>query len=65
MMKGREDEALVVLAALRRLPSDHRLVQLEFLEIKAQVVFDRETDLVNFPNVVPGSLRASFEGYKR
>jgi hypothetical protein len=33
---GRDAEALQVLASLRNLPEDHELVQLEYLEIKAE-----------------------------
>ena len=43
MGKGREDEALTTLSRLRRKPADNFFVRFEFLEIKAQVMFARET----------------------
>ena len=49
MVKGRENECLSVIANLRSLPSDHELVQLEYLEVKAQHRFEQETSLVQFP----------------
>lgn len=49
MVKGRENECLSVIANLRNLPSDHELVQLEYLEVKAQHRFEHETSLAKFP----------------
>lgn len=49
MVKGREDECLSVIANLRNLPSDNELVQLEYLEVKAQHRFEQETSLARFP----------------
>ena len=49
MNKGREEEALANLARLRSLPKEHELVQVEFLEIKAEVMFEREVFALNFP----------------
>lgn len=48
---GREDEARGVLATLRGLPADHELVELEFLEIKAQSLFEKRTVALNFPHL--------------
>ncbi|KAJ5786165.1 Major facilitator superfamily domain general substrate transporter [Penicillium pulvis] len=44
MMKHREEEALSTLSRLRRLPSNDPLIRAEFLEIKAAVMFDEETE---------------------
>ncbi|KAJ5108533.1 Major facilitator superfamily domain general substrate transporter [Penicillium angulare] len=44
MMKHREEEALDSLSKLRRLPKDDALVRAEFLEIKAAVMFDEESE---------------------
>ncbi|KAJ5833781.1 Major facilitator superfamily domain general substrate transporter [Penicillium riverlandense] len=44
MMKHRDDEALASLSKLRRLPGSDPLVRAEFLEIKAAVMFDEETE---------------------
>lgn len=47
----REDEARKVLASLRDLPEDHELVELEFLEIKAQSLFEKRTVAEHWPNL--------------
>ncbi|KAJ5241287.1 Major facilitator superfamily domain general substrate transporter [Penicillium citrinum] len=44
MMKHREEEALSSLSKLRRLPATDPVVRAEFLEIKAAVMFDEETE---------------------
>ncbi|KIH91074.1 hypothetical protein SPBR_01501 [Sporothrix brasiliensis 5110] len=48
---GREDEARKVLSNLRGLPADHELVELEFLEIKAQSQFEKRTVAEHFPHL--------------
>ncbi|KAI1137325.1 general substrate transporter [Hypoxylon sp. FL0543] len=45
----REAEARKILASLRGLPADHELVELEFLEIKAQSQFEKRTVAELFP----------------
>ncbi|KAH8816579.1 general substrate transporter [Xylogone sp. PMI_703] len=47
----REVEARKVLANLRGLPQDHELVELEFLEIKAQSLFEKRTIAEHFPHL--------------
>ncbi|KAJ5523381.1 hypothetical protein N7513_012925 [Penicillium frequentans] len=49
MVKGREEECLAVIANLRSLPADSELVRLEYLEVKAQDRFEKETSLAKFP----------------
>ncbi|KAJ5735917.1 Major facilitator superfamily domain general substrate transporter [Penicillium malachiteum] len=44
MMKHREEEALASLSKLRRLPANDPNVRAEFLEIKAAVMFDEESE---------------------
>ncbi|KAJ5280402.1 Major facilitator superfamily domain general substrate transporter [Penicillium angulare] len=44
MMKHREEEALDSLSKLRRLPKDDAFLRAEFLEIKAAVMFDEESE---------------------
>lgn len=44
MMKHREEEALSSLSKLRRLPAADPVVRAEFLEIKAAVMFDEESE---------------------
>ncbi|KAI0099992.1 general substrate transporter [Hypoxylon sp. NC0597] len=46
---NREDEARKILANLRGLAVDHELVELEFLEIKAQSQFEKRTVAELFP----------------
>lgn len=46
---GRGAEARAVLASLRNLPEDHQLVQLEYLEIMAQSLFEKRTIAEHFP----------------
>ncbi|KAH6692895.1 putative quinate permease [Leptodontidium sp. 2 PMI_412] len=48
---NREAEARKVLATLRDLPSDHELVELEFLEIKAQSLFEKRTVAEHWPQL--------------
>ncbi|KAI1206959.1 general substrate transporter [Annulohypoxylon truncatum] len=47
--QNREDEARKILASLRGLSADHELVELEFLEIKAQSQFEKRTVAEHFP----------------
>ncbi|KAJ8072444.1 hypothetical protein PM082_016003 [Marasmius tenuissimus] len=58
--QGREDEALAVLARARQLPADNELVQIEFLEIKAQYLFEKETSEARFPQYQDGSFSSNF-----
>lgn len=46
---NREEEGRRVLASLRGLTIDHELVELEFLEIKAQSLFEKRTVAEKFP----------------
>ena len=48
---GREGEARKVLSNLRNLPLDHELIELEFLEIKAQSVFEKRTTAEKWPHL--------------
>ncbi|KAG6335664.1 hypothetical protein ID866_3422 [Astraeus odoratus] len=59
--QGRDDEALQVLSKARGLPPDSDLVQIEFLEIKAQHVFEKETSALNFPQFQDGSFSSNFK----
>jgi Sugar (and other) transporter len=47
----READARRILANLRGLPDDHELVELEFLEIKAQSIFEKRTTAEKFPHL--------------
>ncbi|KAK0725245.1 general substrate transporter [Lasiosphaeris hirsuta] len=48
---GREEEARKVLASLRGLDESHELVEIEFLEIKAQSLFEKRTIAEMFPEL--------------
>lgn len=48
---GREADARRTLAQLRDMPEDHDLIELEFLEIKAQSLFEKRTVEANFPHL--------------
>ncbi|KAE9363807.1 general substrate transporter [Stipitochalara longipes BDJ] len=49
--KGKEQEALKTLSYLRNLPEEHYLVQVEFLEIKADAEFERAIFDKRFPEL--------------
>ena len=48
---GREEEARRTLASLRDLPEDHELIELEYLEIKAQSMFEKRSIAEKFPHL--------------
>ncbi|KAK7431258.1 hypothetical protein QQZ08_002299 [Neonectria magnoliae] len=49
--KGRHQEALKTLSYLRNLPEDHELVQVEFMEIKAEALFEHRAFAKTFSNL--------------
>ncbi|KAI4195179.1 MAG: hypothetical protein LQ350_007353 [Teloschistes chrysophthalmus] len=49
---GREAEARKVLSNLRGLAQDHPLIELEFLEIKAQSIFEKRSTAEKWPHLV-------------
>lgn len=51
MNKDRSEEALATLSSLRSLPPDHELIQIEFLEIKSEVLFERRVFDRRFPKL--------------
>lgn len=55
MNNDREEEASRTLAYLRNLPEDHELVRIELLEIKAEVIFERQVFAKQFPSLANGS----------
>ncbi|KAK4034331.1 sugar transporter [Parachaetomium inaequale] len=48
---GREEEARKVLSSLRGMDPDHELVEIEFLEIKAQSLFEKRSIAEMFPEL--------------
>ncbi|KAJ7611668.1 hexose transport-related protein [Roridomyces roridus] len=61
MGQGRAEEGLKVLAWLRNLPEDSEIVQLEFMEIQAQAIFEAETTAERFPKLVGGGVWTQFK----
>ncbi|KAF8304939.1 general substrate transporter [Clavulina sp. PMI_390] len=59
--RGREDEALAVLANVRKLPAENEIIQLEFLEIKAEHLFEKETSEAMFPQYQDGSSKSELQ----
>ena len=59
--KGRDEEALAVLSSARNLPPDNELIQIEFLEIRAQHLFEQETSALNFPEYQDRSLLSNLK----
>jgi len=59
--QGRDDEALAVLSRARGLSADSELVQIEFLEIKGQYLFEKETSEMNFPLYQDGTFSSNFK----
>ncbi|KAJ7773317.1 general substrate transporter [Mycena metata] len=59
--QGRNDEALTVLSRARGLSEDSDLVQIEFLEIKAQYLFEKETSEIRFPDYQDGGFLSDFK----
>jgi MFS family permease len=49
--QGRDEEALASLSRLRSRPEDDRLVQIEYLEIKAEAQFENDQFHRHFPNL--------------
>lgn len=53
--KGRDDEALATLSRLRNRPVDDKLIQIEFLDIKAECVFEAREFDERFAHLSAGS----------
>jgi len=60
MDQGRDEECLQVLAGLRRQPADSQLVQLEYLEIKAQKLFETRVSAHDHPTLQDDSAKSRF-----
>ncbi|KAI0784525.1 general substrate transporter [Abortiporus biennis] len=59
--QGRDQEALAVLSSARGEPEDSDLVQIEFLEIRAQYLFEKETSAIKYPDWQDGSFSSDFK----
>ena len=51
MKQGRNGEALATLSYLRNLPTDHELVQIEYLEIKAEALAEERAFARSYPGL--------------
>lgn len=66
--EGREQETLAVIARLRQLPETDLLVQMEFLEVKAQKLFEDRLSIHDHPHLQDKTRGSNFKlgvaGYK-
>ncbi|KAK9378023.1 general substrate transporter [Kockiozyma suomiensis] len=60
MSVGREEECLQTISRIRRVDTENELVALEFLEIKAQHIFDQETSQRLFPEYQNHTFKSDF-----
>ncbi|KAL6910915.1 general substrate transporter [Trichoderma evansii] len=60
---GRDEEAKKTMAWMRKLPEDHELVQIEFLEVKAESVFERRVFARDFPKLAAKEKSAFIEQF--
>lgn len=61
MDQGREEECRDIISNLRRLPPDAPLVEMEFLEVKAQRLFEERISQRDFPQFQDGSFSSRFQ----
>ena len=54
--QGRDEQTRAVIAGLRRLPPDSNLVEIEYLEIKAQRLFEQRVSERDYPTLQDSSL---------
>lgn len=60
LSKGRDDQALNVLARLRKKSVDDESVRLEYLEIKADALFEQEINRERYPQYLDKPLALQF-----
>ncbi|KAJ6779821.1 hypothetical protein PWT90_01513 [Aphanocladium album] len=58
---GRDEEAKATLAWMRKLPIDDKLIQAEFLEIKAEALFVKKAFARDFPKMADSSQKSAFK----
>lgn len=59
MNTGREEECLEVLAWLRNKSKDDMVVRIEYLEVKAMHMFEKETSAAKYPQYQDGSRKSN------
>lgn len=57
---GRDDEARKTLAWLRKLPIEHEMVEVEYLEIKAEAAFEQRAFAQSFPKLAESEKKNVF-----
>ncbi|KAJ5936591.1 hypothetical protein N7466_003041 [Penicillium verhagenii] len=58
--KGRDEEAQRTLAWMRKLPVEHELVQVEYLEIKSEACFEERAFALAFPKLAERETKSVF-----
>ncbi|KAM3448353.1 hypothetical protein MY3296_007887 [Beauveria thailandica] len=58
---ARDEEAKATLAWMRKLPIDDKVVQVEFMEIKAESVFEKKAFARDFPKMADASRQNAFK----
>ena len=58
---GRSAESRRTLARLRGLPQDHELIELEYLEIRAQSMYEKRSVAEQFPSLADGSAMSTIK----
>lgn len=58
---GRDEEAKATLAWMRKLPEDDMLIQAEYLEIKAESVFEKKAFAREFPRMAEEGNKSAFK----
>ncbi|KAG7666149.1 uncharacterized protein J8A68_000307 [[Candida] subhashii] len=61
MNEGQEEKCLDVLAKLRGLDKNNDLIQMEYLEMKAQRIFEKELEVSAYPHLQDGSTLSNFK----
>lgn len=59
--KGRDEESLASLSRLRELPATDTRVRTEWIQIRAEVAFQREVQAIRHPNLLDGSRKAGLK----
>ena len=58
---GRDDEARSTLAWMRKLPIDHELIEVEYLEIKAESIFEKRAFARDFPRMAEAGSKSAVQ----
>jgi hypothetical protein len=64
LSQGRDQEALEVLARLRNKSVDDAIIRVEFVEIKADAVFEKESTALKHPDLIDRPLALQFAKFR-